>query len=170
MNENDQELLESLRSLAMEGPREAPQRVEERLVTEFRRRARARQIAVWASISGVAAIAAGLVVMMWLGSSARTHATPAAAQTTVSGNSVVFEPAIIEVPNPSDETAMNFYELPEARELPPVENATVVRVELPMSSLRSIGFQINEARANEAVQADVLLGQDGLARGVRFVE
>jgi len=162
MNENDQELLEGLRSLANDGPREAPARVEERLVNEFRRRARVRRNTIWASGGAVAAIAASLAVMMWL---APRQYAPAREQTAV-----VELPPMIEVPSPSGEIAMNFYALPEASELPPVENATVVRVELPMSTLRSIGFQINEERANEAVEADVLLGQDGLARGVRFVE
>jgi hypothetical protein len=51
-----------------------------------------------------------------------------------------------------------------------MESATIVRVQLPMSSLRLMGLPISEDRAAEFVQADMLLGQDGLARGVRFVE
>ena len=51
-----------------------------------------------------------------------------------------------------------------------MESATIVRVQLPMSSLRLMGLPVNEDRAAEAIQADMLLGQDGLARGVRFVE
>lgn len=167
MNENDRELLEGLRSLAVDGPQGAPAFIEERLMSEFRRRKRVWRVAVWSSGAGVAAVAAGLLLMMWL--TPKAHA-PKAAPAAVAELPADNAPALIEVPGPSGELAMNFYELPEARELPPVENATVVRVELPISSLRSIGFQISEERADEAVEADVLLGQDGLARGVRFVE
>jgi hypothetical protein len=51
-----------------------------------------------------------------------------------------------------------------------VENAMVVRVQLPVSSLRLMGFPVDEERADAAVQAELLLGQDGLARGVRLVQ
>jgi hypothetical protein len=70
----------------------------------------------------------------------------------------------------SAEVAVNFYRLPDADELPPMESATIVRVQLPMSSLRLIGLPVSEERAAESIQADMLLGQDGLARAVRFVQ
>jgi hypothetical protein len=43
-------------------------------------------------------------------------------------------------------------------------------VQMPMASLELIGFPINRDRASDRVEAEVLLGQDGLARGVRLVE
>ena len=46
----------------------------------------------------------------------------------------------------------------------------VVRVQMPMASLELIGYPISQDRASEPVEAEVLLGQDGLARGVRLVE
>ena len=46
----------------------------------------------------------------------------------------------------------------------------VVQVQLPASSLRMMGFPMDEERADAAVQAELLLGQDGLARGVRLVQ
>ena len=58
----------------------------------------------------------------------------------------------------------------ETESLPAVENAMVVRVQLPVASLRLMGFPMDEERADAAVQAELLLGQDGLARGVRLVE
>ncbi len=63
-----------------------------------------------------------------------------------------------------------FYPLPEAEALPAVENAMVVRVQLPVSSLQLMGVPVSEERADVSVQAELLLGQDGLARGVRLVE
>ena len=50
------------------------------------------------------------------------------------------------------------------------ERATVMRVEMPRSALRLVGFPVAEERANEKVMADVLLWPDGLARAVRFVD
>ncbi|HEX8141504.1 MAG TPA: hypothetical protein VF553_02845 [Pyrinomonadaceae bacterium] len=50
-----------------------------------------------------------------------------------------------------------------------VESGRVVRVELPRSALTRFGLPVNAERAGEPVQADVLLGDDGLARAIRFV-
>jgi hypothetical protein len=52
----------------------------------------------------------------------------------------------------------------------PVEHGRMVRVRLPRSALAAFGLPINEQRAEEMIQADVLLGEDGLARAVRFVK
>jgi hypothetical protein len=52
----------------------------------------------------------------------------------------------------------------------PVERGSVVRVRLPRAALQSFGFPVNELRAEEPINADVLLGEDGLARAVRFVK
>ena len=38
------------------------------------------------------------------------------------------------------------------------------------SALATFGIPMNEERAEEAIRADVLLGEDGLARAVRFVK
>ncbi|MGA2212084.1 MAG: hypothetical protein ABSH31_02320 [Bryobacteraceae bacterium] len=101
------------------------------------------------SLSGAAAIAAGLALWLWV----REAPRPAAPV-----------PAQIE-----EEADWSFYPLPEAEALPEVENAMVVRVQMPVSSLRSMGFPVDEERSGE-VQAEFLLGQDGLARGVRLVQ
>src|SRR5437016_3558374 len=67
MNEKEQELLEALRGLSAEGPQGAPQQVEEFLVAELRRRrSGARRAKMLWSISAVAAIAAGVTVLIWM--------------------------------------------------------------------------------------------------------
>jgi hypothetical protein len=148
MMTNEPELLQGLRALAAESPQEAPPRVEERLVAEMRRRSRARRRNFWlAGASG--AVAAGLAVMVWMHPAAPTGFPEDAA---------------------FSELADGFYPLPDADALSPLETAMVVRVELPMSSLRLMGVPVNGASAAQLIQADVLLGQDGLARGVRFVQ
>jgi hypothetical protein len=49
------------------------------------------------------------------------------------------------------------------------EGAHLVRVELPRSALASFGIPVNADRAGGRVKADVLLGEDGTARAIRFV-
>jgi hypothetical protein len=45
----------------------------------------------------------------------------------------------------------------------------VVRVELPRNALASFGLPVNADRAEARVKADVLMGEDGMARAIRFV-
>lgn len=50
------------------------------------------------------------------------------------------------------------------------DGGSVVRVELPRSTIVSLGFAVNMDRYGERVKADVLMGPDGLARAIRFVQ
>jgi len=178
MNENEQELVQGLRALAADSPRGAPAYIERRLLAEFRQRSRARRRNMWWMGSSAAAIAAAVAVAFWIHPAPR-KAGPAApgvdrVQTPnvmTAATAPVFQPAvrIQKAATRPNRAAMTFYPLPDSEALPPLENATVVRVQLPMSSLRVMGFPIDENRAGDRIEADVLLGQDGLARGVRFV-
>jgi hypothetical protein len=152
MNADERELLEGLHAIAADGPRQAPLQVEQQLLAEFRRLSRRRRARAWISAASVGAIAATIAVLVWIGPLAPKPAAPQPDATV------------------ADETAASFYPLPDADALPPVESAMVVRVQLPMASLELIGFPINQDRAADRVEAEVLLGQDGLARGVRLVE
>jgi hypothetical protein len=49
-------------------------------------------------------------------------------------------------------------------------DAQMVRVELPRSAMARFGLPVNMDRADQRVKADVLLGADGLARAIRFVQ
>jgi hypothetical protein len=69
-----------------------------------------------------------------------------------------------------EEADASFYPLPEAEALPMLETAMVVRVQMPVSSLQLMGVPVGEERTESSVQAELLLGQDGLARGVRLVQ
>ena len=64
---------------------------------------------------------------------------------------------------------------PIGRALLGKEVGDVVRVQLPVSSLELMGVPVGAVPAGDDspdsnVQADLLLGQDGLARGIRLVE
>ncbi len=40
---------------------------------------------------------------------------------------------------------------------------------VPASTMRKVGLPVNEDRLTDRVYADVLVGQEGLARAIRFV-
>ncbi len=50
------------------------------------------------------------------------------------------------------------------------DGGQIIRVELPRSALVNFGLPVNMNRYNEKVKADVLLGVDGLAHAIRFVQ
>jgi anti-sigma factor RsiW len=62
-----------------------------------------------------------------------------------------------------------FVVLPGATALPRLESGRLIRVEIPESELSSVGLW-PPTQTGGAIQADVLVGQDGLARAVRFVQ
>jgi hypothetical protein len=64
----------------------------------------------------------------------------------------------------------DFIPLPSASGMEPGEEVNLVRVELPRSSMIALGFTVSAERAAEPVEADVMLGLDGVARAVRFVD
>jgi hypothetical protein len=49
------------------------------------------------------------------------------------------------------------------------EGGHLMRVELPRTALASFGIPVNAEQAGGRVKADVLLGEDGTARAIRFV-
>jgi hypothetical protein len=68
----------------------------------------------------------------------------------------------------NDEIATDFIPV-SGSELMPLDEGLVVRVELPRSALVAFGLPMNMERADERIKADVVLGNDGLARAIRFV-
>jgi hypothetical protein len=50
------------------------------------------------------------------------------------------------------------------------DGGQVVRVELPRYAMARFGLPVNMDRYDEKVKADVLMGVDGLARAIRFVQ
>jgi hypothetical protein len=67
------------------------------------------------------------------------------------------------------EVVTRFFPLREGEDLAALESVRLVRVELPGSALSEVGLPVAPEAANEPVKADVVLGQDGLARAIRFV-
>jgi len=65
------------------------------------------------------------------------------------------------------EMVTDFY--PLLNPAPPLERGQILRVNVPASVMQSVGFPVAEDRLTEPVQADVLLGEEGLPRAIRFV-
>jgi len=170
MNENEQQLVEGLRALAALEPRQASPRVEQTLRATFRARAERRRRTIWASTAAALVATAAAIAVLFFGPGPwhRNTAAPQIASELLAPAPSV--PAAQYAVVRTDELASSFYPLPEADELPPVETTLVVRVQLPVSSLQLMGFSMEEDARAEPVQAEVLLGQDGLARGVRLVQ
>jgi hypothetical protein len=70
-------------------------------------------------------------------------------------------------PVPIREIATQFYPLLDVQ--PPFERGELVRVVVPAGTMRTVGFPVSEDHVSDLVQADVLVGQEGLARAIRFV-
>jgi hypothetical protein len=132
----------------------------------------------WTAWAGLAA-AAGLLVFLWLPT---TPVEPVKAPEPVAvvEATPVVEPEIVPVaasepkpvrrqqaPEPLREVVTDFFPLMDAP--PPFERGQLWRVVVPASTMRSVGLPINPERWSERVQADVLVGEEGMARAIRFV-
>jgi hypothetical protein len=174
----------ALRMLADAHPREAPRHVEGALKAAFRRDRGARRLrrSVVAAIAFGAAAAAIAVVTRIPQSDgppdrvAIRSAPPAIAWVKPPAPSPKTQPGVIAPIHkptrkpPTDQLATTeFVPLPYGDDALIGESSRIVRVEMPRSALRMAGFNVAQERANERVQADVLLGADGLAHAVRFV-
>jgi hypothetical protein len=217
-------LTSGLRALATEmNSFEAPERVEENLLTDFRSKSFSRQWfhlrSPWSYLITTAAavilIVLGIGVMRWRFASqsdevktTRTataetpsqESTPVIARATPASSpeqrkSLVTHPkraALVHrlVTHPSNvddrrlqtsetgstaakynaEVATQFIPLGYVSPMNLQDGAQVVRVELPRSAMVSLGLPVNMDRYSERVKADVLVGVDGLARAIRFVQ
>ncbi|MDP8982377.1 MAG: hypothetical protein M3O35_17500 [Acidobacteriota bacterium] len=182
MTHNERELTAALHSLAASSPREASPELEARLTAAFRRETKKRKLFRWIPAIAATVAAAALFAILLRPPSvppppvAITY-KPASPALTISTAPVTPAPRRRHIvrrpapaPAPPNEVATSFFALPEARDLPPAEAATLVRVQVPRSTMRLVGLPVNEERANEGIRADMLLGQDGIARAVRFVQ
>lgn len=187
------ELPARLRALAKASPREAPPELEAVLVAEFRKRNLPREAAGRARWRWILAAAACLVLAAGVAWLARRNPSRPAAVVAARPPAPVAEPRVQPAPKPAaakrterkrvtparpapkpvgtppgpPEIATEFF--PVSYSAAPPEYGTVVRVRLPRSALTSFGLPVNVEQAAEPVKADVLLGEDGIVRAIRFV-
>jgi hypothetical protein len=160
----------------------APERVEQRLLVNVRRRSRQLRwvrlgvklgSVVLAACVGFLAVVAGY--RMNLPEIAppqpvMVHIVPPAQATEVVARKRAMPARRRAVKPPSEEVATRYYSLPGSDDLPAPDAEAIVRVDVPRSTLRLIGFPVNEEHRSEYIRADVVFGQDGMARAIRFVQ
>jgi hypothetical protein len=91
--------------------------------------------------------------------------TAAAAACLVAG-AIAFR----EAPRVPDAVAdQPFLPVPYTAPPAPYERTRIVRMEMPVAALIAAGFEVHAPDAGAALQADVLIGQDGRALAVRIL-
>lgn len=164
---------------AATGVAEAPARVEMRLRQEFRTRrhtGKVRRFATWATAAlATAAVIAGFVA--WrdsrIAKGLADRANIASVQhgtNSPAANSTYSAPTINDdsenlVANASD--TADFTPLPGSV-AGDLDDSAVVRVRMQRAALEAWGLPVNEERANEWIQVDLLVGEDGQPQGVRL--
>ena len=78
-------------------------------------------------------------------------------------------PVGIDWVSDDDSNSGEFIPLPNAEQVGENDDVNVVRMEVPRSAMLAVGLPVSLGRESELVEADVMLGSDGLARAVRFV-
>jgi hypothetical protein len=68
------------------------------------------------------------------------------------------------------DTGDGFVPLLYEEEPGPLEGGQVVRVSLPRSMLARFGFAVNTETADQPISAEVLVGNDGVARSIRLID
>ena len=170
---------------------EAPLRVEDRVRKSFRRRHAAHK---WRNgLTWSLALAASVIVVLLVGMRDKQHPPPARAKevATKPPQLAVADPGPVEVPVAGEAVpAVTRRAPPGARPAPPTstqprevvteffplldvalpfERGELLRVTVPASTMGKVGLPVNEDRPGERVYADVLVGNEGLARAIRFV-
>jgi hypothetical protein len=167
----------------------APATVEQTLIAELRKRQTGSKRAWWVR-AAVGAVAAALMVAAALSlrrapephtvqmkpPEVHVPALPAAAAVIreVSKRPVrmvraTHRKAAVSKPLVAQREVMTEF-IPIVYDPEPIERGQIVRIRLPVAALGSFGLPVNEEHAEETIRADVLLGEDGLARAVRFVK
>ena len=68
------------------------------------------------------------------------------------------------------ETVTEYIPLTYLDDATAMESGQVVRIDVPRSSLAAFGLPVAQDRLDERVKADIIVGDDGLARAIRFVQ
>jgi hypothetical protein len=179
------------------GSEQAPAHLEQVLLNAFRERGTASVVpmprrnlhwANWrvAAIAAVLVLAGSIGTIVFVRSVPREEPSPPKAQalpsapdspvTKATATEKRDELVAISTPRrrstrrtPRPETVTEFFPLNEGDDLESLEFTQIVRVELTPSALREVGLPLSYASDRDAVKADLVLGEDGVARAIRFV-
>jgi hypothetical protein len=149
----------------------APPRVEAGLIDAFRAEmAPAGPRVAWMRRLPVftCAVAAAAVITMAVWVAPRRHAPPPAAHHTPTAQLELASLVDGSLDDRADDDG--FIPLPNTERVGPNDDVHVVRMELPRSAMLVVGLDVSPERVSERVEAEVMLGPDGLARAVRFAD
>jgi hypothetical protein len=180
---SEDQVLAALQALAAhDREREAPDHIETHVRAAFRgqqKRRPAKLAAIWSLAAAAVAAAVFLGLPRERPAPVVNRTPPQLAEVTPPVVAVVEAPAPQKHPDPRKatpskatpkrprEVATEFFPL---MDVPlPFERGELLRVIVPASTMRRVGLPVNEDRLAERVQADVLVGEEGLARAIRFV-
>ena len=141
MNE-DVDLINKMRQLASALPRESSPEVQTRLCAAFRARHQ-RKVPLWVYCASAAVLLLGFMIVR------RERAAPSTDY-------------VYNVPG--------FVALPYSQSGVPLESAVVIRVAMRPAELSSMGVAVPVGASTATLKADLLVGQDGVARAVRLVQ
>ena len=185
-------VLQALRALAeTDRDQEASPETEARLLRAFQsRRSRGRGWAAWAMLAATAASLA-ITALWWTNRAPRPAVSVVSPVTRVPEAARLFseaEPTPRVEPTPRNELAprkvapklatvrqpeRQLNRQPEPREVmnpePAFERGQMLRVQLPAAAMQTVGLPVREEHLGDLVQADVLVGEEGLPRAIRFV-
>ena len=176
LHENWQTLRADLHAVGAETQEaEAPERVEMRLRQEFRTRhktVKARRAAVFAgwTLAAAAVVLAAVSWVNWRHENGK-GSTPSAVNSAQDVNMNKTTPAGPEL----GETIVASNDAGEFTLLPGsfpgmLEDATVVRVQMQRGALSALGLTVNEERAADLIQVDLLVGDDGQPQALRLAQ
>ncbi len=161
--------------------KEAPPEVEIRLLDAFRTRRRPGRR--WMAI---AALAAGLVITLLLWPihppKPLVSAVPAVLQAPEVARPTPFPEVELKAARKPRKLVRKFAAArePETREVvtdffplmnpaPSFGRGQMLRVQLPAAAMQTVGLPVQAGHMNDPVQADVLVGEEGMPRAIRFV-
>ena len=165
-------------------PVATPLRVEARLRTEMRRRRRI-PVAPWLLALSAAAV---LLLGIWIGRSRPSLVSPDVKSARIPAEAPVTElvPAVelavptrrlpvirrrlMPAPVDTSRPMAVFVMLPGTDLMPPAQDLQVLRVRIPRTRMQALGWPVNVDRLEERVLADIVVGEDGVARAIRLVQ
>ena len=162
---SSEELLSAaLRRLARSSPQAASPELERVLVQAFHRRHRRRTIRLALAVAACLAIASGL---LWWRLVVRNPSEPFASNQQTGQQSLIGLTAESQLF--ADADASTFIALPSFVLSRPDEELRVLRVEMPVSSLRLLGARVNDELSTQQIVADLLIGTDGTPYAFRII-
>ncbi|HEY3840207.1 MAG TPA: hypothetical protein VGL72_26725 [Bryobacteraceae bacterium] len=193
---NQRMLTAGLSALAVETPAAPPEALRSTLLAEFSKQQKIVPIRrPLIKLAILAAAAAAVLIVLSIATERRT--TPVAPPTPAKPQQIVQAPSparpapvvttakAVQAPRPkfvprpkpkpvqpadeAPEVATDFIAIPYAEPLRPEERTDVYRIEMPRANMAVFGLPVIGGRLDSRVKADIVTGEDGVVRAVRFI-